>query len=313
MDKIKNQIKSYKPKLSESSLKLYITKLKRFKTKDKFDINIFNNTDAIFTHLDEYPNISTRKSILTAIVVALQAQPKPNKKLIDTYHEQMMSYLNQENTVTFKQEKTKKQKESWLTMDQFVETINKVQQEIKEQKIMKKKELDNCEYQLLQDYIILRLYHEYPLRNDMASLHVIDDEKKIEENKNYLVVGDKEYKIILQQYKTFKRYGKKEYVLDKNLQRLVKKLLKYNDSGYLLLNKNRKGKMTRNNLTLHLNRIFMKYTGKKIGSSMLRHIQSSELNKDMISLVEQQKQSKSVEDKFLHSGLMNQLYAKKDN
>ena len=71
--------------------------------------------------------------------------------------------------------------------------------------------------------------------------------------------------------------------------------------------------MTRNNLTLHLNRIFMKYTGKKIGSSMLRHIQSSELNKDMISLVEQQKQSKSVEDKFLHSGLMNQLYAKKDN
>ena len=70
--------------------------------------------------------------------------------------------------------------------------------------------------------------------------------------------------------------------------------------------------MTRNNLTLHLNRIFMKYTGKKIGSSMLRHIQSSELNKDRISLLEQQKQIKSVEDKFLHSSLMNQLYRKID-
>ena len=109
---------------------------------------------------------------------------------------------------------------------------------------MKKKELNNTEYQLLQDYIILRLFHEYSWRNDIASIHVIDDEKKIEENKNYLVVGD-EYKIILQQYKTFKRYGKKEYTLDKNLKRLVKKLLKYNNTGYLLLNKNRKSKMSK--------------------------------------------------------------------
>ena len=312
MDTIKNQIKNFKPNLSESSLNLYIGKLKRFKTKDTFDIKIFNNIDAIFTHLDEYPNISTRKSILTAIVVALQAQPKPNKKLIEKYQESMMTYLNQENTVAFKQEKTDKQKDKWIEMNDFVETINKAQQEIKEQKIMKKKELDNCEYQLLQDYIILRLYHEYPLRNDMASLHVIDNEKKIEENKNYLVVGDKEYKIILQQYKTAKRYGKKEYVLDQNLQRLVKKLLKYNDSGFLLLNKNRKSKMSRNNLTLNLNRIFLKYTGKKIGSSLLRHIQSSELNKNKPTLQQQQENEKNIQNKFLHSGMMNQLYRKVD-
>jgi len=312
MEEIKKQIKIFKPNLSDSSLKLYITKLKRFMQNGKFDIKIFDNTDAIFKHLNEYPNISTRKSILTSIVVALQAQEKPNKKLIDIYHEQMMKYLNQENAVTFKQEKTEKQKERWIEMDTFVETINKVGEEIKQQGIMKKKELDNCQYQLLQDYIILRLFHDYSWRNDIASINVVDNEDNLDENKNYLVVGDK-YKIILQNYKTKKKYGKKEYILDKNLQRLVKKLLKYNDSGYLLLNKSRKSKMTRNNLTLHLNRIFMKYTGKKIGSSMLRHIQSSELNKDKISLLEQQKQSRNVEDKFLHSGLMNQLYAKKDN
>ena len=76
--------------------------------------------------------------------------------------------------------------------------------------------------------------------------------------------------------------------------------------------RNKKSKMSRNNLTLHLNRIFIKHTGKKIGSSILRHIQSSELNKDRISLLEQQKQIKSVEDKFLHSSLMNQLYRKID-
>jgi hypothetical protein len=311
METIKNQIKNYKKNLSESSLKLYIGKLKRFKTKDTFDIKIFNNTDVIFTHLDEYPNISTKKSLLTAIVVALQSQPKINKKLIEKYQEEMMKYLNQEQSQVFKQEKSDKQQKNWITMQDFVETINKVHKEIKEKKIMKKKELNNTEYQLLQDYIILRLYHEYPLRNDVASLHVINDEKKLEENKNYLVVGDK-YKIILQQYKTFKRYGKKEYILDKNLQRLVSKLLKHNTSGFLLLNKNRKSKLTRNNLTLHLNRIFIKYTGKKIGSSLLRHIHSSELNKDKPTLQQQQENENNIQNKFLHSGMMNQLYRKVD-
>jgi hypothetical protein len=309
MEIIKKKIKNIKPNLSESSLKLYITKLKRFMQNGVFDIKIFDNTDTIFKHLEEYPNISTRKSILTSIVVALQAQPKPNKKLIEKYQEEMMKYLNIEQSQVFKQERTEKQKKNWIEMDDFVETINKVQQEIKDQGIMKKKELNNTEYQLLQDYIILRLFHDYSWRNDIASIHVVDNEDNLDENKNYLVVGDK-YKIILQNYKTKKKYGKKEYILDNNLQRLVKKLLKYNNSGYLLVNKNRKSKMTRNNLTLQLNRIFLKYTNKKIGSSLLRHIQSSELNKDRISLQEEQKQIKNVEDKFLHSSLMNQMYRK---
>lgn len=311
METIKKQISKFKPNLSESSLNLYISKLKRFMQKDKFDIKIFDNTDVIFKHLEEYPNISTRKSILTSIVVALQAQPTPNTELIEKYQEEMMKYLNQENTEVFKQKKNDKQQKNWLTMEQFVETINKIQQEIKEQKIMKKKELDNNEYQKLQDYVILRLFHELPWRNDIASLHVVDNEDDIEENKNYLVTG-KQYKIILQDYKTKKKYGKKEYLLNKNLQRIVKKLLKHNTSGNLLLSKNRKSPLKRNNLTLHLNRIFMKYTGKKIGSSLLRHIQSSELNKNKPTLQQQQENEKNIQNKFLHSSTMNQLYRKVD-
>ena len=210
METIKKQISKFKPNLSESSLKLYVSKLKRFMQKDKFNIKIFDNIKTILNHLDEYPNISTRKSILTSIVVALQAQEKPNNKLIEKYQEEMMKYLNEENTEVFKQEKTDKQKERWISMNDFVETINKIQQEIKEQKIMKKKELNNNEYQKLQDYVILRLFHEYPWRNDVSSIHVVNNEDDIEENKNYLV-KDKNYKIILQDYKTKKKYGKKQY------------------------------------------------------------------------------------------------------
>jgi len=39
-------------------------------------------------------------------VVALQSQEKPNKKLIEKYQEEMMKYLNQEQSQVFKQQKS---------------------------------------------------------------------------------------------------------------------------------------------------------------------------------------------------------------
>ena len=55
----------------------------------------------------------------------------------------------------------------------------------------------------------------------------------------------------------------------------------------------------------------MKYRNKKIGSSLSRHIQASEIQKSTMSLKDQKTRSKDIEDKFLHSGLTNQIYAKK--
>jgi len=309
MENIEAQIQKYKPNLCRSSIKVYITKLKRFMKDGEFDIKVFDKVKNILSHIESYPNISTRKSILTSIVVALNAQKRKKKKIIKQYTDEMMGYMHKENEESFKQEKTEKQTKSWISMDDFVNVINEMQTEIKEQGLMKQK-LDNCQYSLLQDYLILRFYHEHPMRNDLASLIVVDNEDNIEEDKNYLVKSNP-YKIILQNYKTSRHYGKKQYLINKNLEKIIKKLLQYNTTGYLLLNKNKKTRLTRNNLTLHLNRIFMKYRNKKIGSSLLRHIQASELNKEKSSLIDQQKQSKDIEDKFLHGGLMNQLYAKK--
>lgn len=312
MEKIREQIKEFKPNLSSSSLDLYLSKLKKFNNdKGKFNIRSLYNHDKVMEVVDKRENSSTRKSTLTAVVVALQAQKKPNKKLIEKYREVMINYLTKENSDAMKQEKSAKQEKNWVSMDDFVNLINKLQNNIKEKGIIKKDILNNKEYKELQDYVILRLYHEYPFRNDFGSLHIVKNEDGLEKDKNYLVVG-KDYKIILNMYKTSKKYGTKEYMLSKQLKSLVKTLLKHNKTGMLLANKKRTKPMSRNNLTITLQTIFMKHLGKKIGSSMLRHIQSTADNEGKKSLLEQQKEEKATEDKYLHSGHTNQVYAKKD-
>ena len=65
------------------------------------------------------------------------------KKIIKQYTDEMMRYMHKENEESFKQEKTEKQKTNWITMDDFVNVINEMQTEIKEQGLMKQK-LDNC-------------------------------------------------------------------------------------------------------------------------------------------------------------------------
>ena len=311
--KISERIKLLKPTLSDSSLKLYLSKLKKFATsKGKMPVKTFNNFDDIIEKVNGMSsNVSTKKSILTAIVIFLQSAVKPNHKLINRYKEPMVGYMKQEGTESFKQEKNDKQQKNWVSMDEFTEIINKMQSEIKKEGLLVQSELSNKEYTQLQHYIIMRLFHEFPFRNDVASLNIVKTKENMDNTKNYLVTG-KEYTIVLNNYKTSKKYGSKEYVLKPELKKLIKKLLKHQDCGYLLCNTNRKGRMTRNNLTQTLQKIFMKHTGKNVSSSMLRHVQASELNKDKPTLQEMKKEDEEVQNKFLHNTTTNLLYTKKE-
>ena len=309
MDNIKHKIQSYKPNLSQSSLDLYASKLKRFIKNKKLPYKTFKNVNEIMEVINTTPNISTRKSILTAIVVYLQTSKKQNKKLIEEYRKPMMDYVEKENLIEFLQQKSQKQKQKWISMEEFINVINTLYNEIKP--FIKNKVLDKKQYYKLQSYVILRLFFDYPFRNDIGTLLIVKNNKNLDDNKNYLVKG-KDYTIILQKYKTSKKYGKREYILDKKLKNIIKILLRHNKCGYLLCNVNMTDRMRPNNLTLTLQKIFYDYTGKKVSSSILRHIQATEENKNKSSLQEQLEEEKKIQNKYLHNGKMNQLYAKKD-
>ena len=65
-------------------------------------------------------------------------------------------------------------------------------------------------------YIINFLLIHYFVRNQDLSLDIVDDLKKVEEGKNYLVLkkNPKHIIYIRQRYKTFKQHGRKEYIID---------------------------------------------------------------------------------------------------
>ena len=113
--------------------------------------------------------------------------------------------------------------------------------------------------------------------------------------------------IILNNYKTNKTFKKVKIVIDKELARIIRKYLKLNTTGYLIINQ--KGvPLSRNTFSVYVRRMFKKYTGKKVGTSLLRHIFISKKLPKLKSVEEK----KELADKMLHSVTTQSLYEKID-
>ena len=306
-----SKIKKIKPNLKINSIMTYITSLKIF--GDITGKGIFTKPEKIFKLIENQP-LTTQKNRLTAIVVYLRAVEPDDKNLIDTYSKHMDIISGKYANIQNKQEKTDKQKENWITMDDFKDVIEQIFDDIQKQEILKKKILNNRDYSLLQSYVLLRMYLQFPLRNDLAKVKVITSKSDDNGTDNFLLTrtnksGSKFY-LILNNYKTVKIYGKKIYPINDKLTKLIKILLFFNSRKYLFLRYNREKPLSTNDLTKLLNRIFEKYIGKTVGTSLLRHIQISEHRKNDPTLKEVEEANKKVEDKFLHSSKMNNEYRK---
>jgi hypothetical protein len=132
-----------------------------------------------------------------------------------------------------------------------------------------------------------------------------------ENNKNYLVVFKKNKKqFILNDFKNKQKIGKKQLDITPSLNKVINIWLKFNKSGWYLVKKDRTTPMNPNNITKYLNKIFMSNTGKKIGSSLIRHIVISKISENDPTIAEEEEKEKAIENKFLHSKEMNKLYRK---
>jgi len=315
MNNIINRIKEARPRLSQSSLDLYVRNLKKLNNnKVPRSLTYLNNFDKVMNLINtEMKSDAVRKTALTSIVVALKSSKRPKKDLINQYSNNMMKLVEANDIKQRQQVRTPKQEQNWLSLDEIKNIANKLFNDIKEKGIDKKDTLTISGYKLFQEYLLLRLYIEYPVRNDL-SLYRIHENQQRDENKNYLIeMNNGDYVIELNKYKTSKTFGQKRYILSKGLKKLLKIFFKHNTSPYLLTNVDRKTMLSRNSLTKTLQQIFMREAGKKIGSSLLRHIQAFERNKDKPTIKEQEDNEKNIQDTFLHNGNMNNVYSVRSN
>lgn len=319
------QIKNSR-KIKEASCNTYLSALKKIKKGMGFhnDLELKNTEflqdfDKVMKVIHNENKITSKKNKLTAILVALGSDNPKNTDLIDKYGNELKNlnetYMNFLKT----QKKTETQKKNWITYNQLIKIINKIMKQVEDKDILKKDELSSRDFDLLQQYVILRTYIEFPLRNDFANMPVITlrEFKKLSKDKrndkNYLVMNGKNKKEFhINQFKNSKYIGSKILKVSNALSKLINLWLKHNKSGYYLVKLDQISPMTPNIITKYLNKIFIKHTGKKISTSMIRHIVISHMLKNDKTIKQKEKENKEIENKFLHSNNINQLYRKID-
>ena len=322
MKDLLEQIKKLKPNLKETSIKTYIAGMKKIckgldLEHDKCDdIDFLKKREKVVEFLDTLTN-TTKKNLYIAIVVSLQSQEKKDDKLIEFYTEHMTTLANQYEEYIKTQQKSEKQKENWIDYDEMVEILNRLLDRIKDKQIHKKDVLDRNEYKLFQQYILLRTYLDIPIRNDFSDMKVIEekeyDEKYREKHKgNWLILKNGNPKeFILHDYKTSGKYGMREIPINKSLSKMIKRWLNVNTSGFFITKLNDKtASITPNGITKLLQDLFKRETNKNISTSMIRHIVSSHIHRNSKTILEEEKEDREIENKFLHSKAMNKKYAK---
>jgi hypothetical protein len=319
-DNIRKIIKESRPNLSDSSINTYISSLyhlykKTGDTSDFSSLKFLFDFDEITKLLKDMPD-TTKKTRLTAIVVALKSLPKKDStdKLIEKYVALMEAVAEQYNNFIKTQVKTKKQKDNWATVEDIDKVTNRLFNRIQERELRTKTELSKKDYSLLQEYVVLRLYSSYPIRNDLATTLYMSqkeyDKLKDKTKENYIVKDGSKYTIYLNKYKNSKFLGSREYEVDKKLAKILNIWFKFNKSKYLLTKTDRERVLGSNSLTKLLTKLFERELGKKISTSMMRHIRSTEDNKDSTTILEDEAKEKEIEQKYLHSASMNKRYSK---
>lgn len=310
-----------RPDMKQSSLYTYLVSLKNLNRLMDNNTNLDNtkflqNYDKVMATINKETKITTKKNRLTAILVALGSDTNKNNDLIDKYQKKLKELNDEYNIFLKTQKKTDSQANNWLNHNELIQVFNEVMKDIKRDKINTKIELTDKEFDLLQQLLILRTYLDFPLRNDYADMKIIysDDYNKLKDTDvdNYLAILPKKKLFILNDYKNKKRIGRKIIEITSSLNKIINIILKHNKSGFFLVKKDRKTPMNPNNITKYLNKIFIKRSGKKISSSLIRHIIISKLSEGQPTILEEEKKNQEIEDKFLHSSNINKLYRKID-
>jgi len=310
MDIIK-VIEESRPSLSQSSLNVYLTNLR--KLRDQIDkgssgIGFLKKREQVIEYLDNL-KLATQQTYLIAIRNALLAFNEKGKLdgLIEFYYNKFLTNKKEIDDERAKNEKSDKQEANWVSLEELREVMDKYGKQIKNAGFNKKTELNKKEMDLLQKWVVANLYlHDAnpPARLDYSPVTVITeaDYKDADKSKNYLVIKSRNNKYFaFNDFKTAKSSGAKEIKVGNKLNSALNLWLKHNKSGTLLING--KGEpMSSNHLSKYINEVF-KPTGKKVGASLLRHIYIS------AKFPPVSKEKQEVAEKMMHSKQMQGEYA----
>lgn len=291
-------IKKHRPNLSDSSLKTYrsiLTNLyKKINPEDKYDKDYFitHPRQVIIFLKDIKPAL--RKTTLSALTV----YTLDDDKVSNLYKIQMMKDGKVYSDDIINQEKTKKQKENWITQDEVLLKYNALEKVVKpifnDSGSLSTRDLDK-----IQDYIIASVYVLIPPRRllDYSDFKLKD---YVEGEDNYMKNGS----FYFNKFKTAK-FKKDTFKVPTKLKNIIQKWGRISQSKFLLFQSRNKDKQISTSfLNSSLHRIF----GGKISVNNLRHSFLTDYYKDIPGL----KDMNQIADQMGHSISTALEYVKKD-
>lgn len=275
--------------VAESTANAYIKSLYALNGKKPFkNLTFLKDTEAIDKLIGEYAETTQRALLATLVSVLKTFKDKAGyKKAYNHYYDTMME-RNQVARENETNEKTEKQKDNWLSWEDIEKRKAEIYEEIG--KFAGKKAIDATQYDKLLQFIVLAIYTDVqPRRNqDYLDMYIIKKwNDKMSTDKNYLDLASK--KFIYNKYKTFRKYGQQTIDIPDTLWSALTLYLKYhplwqgvvkrkNEPIKFLVDATGNPLVAVNAITRLLNKTF----GKKVGSSMIRHIYLSDKYKDTV-------------------------------
>ena len=321
---LKNLITQARPDMRDSSKTAYVGNLA--KLMRTIEIGFFELTsdeareNMLYTSLQDRVAVkkylrsykpNTQKSYLNAIIVILKAltdNPKhPTYPSIE-YYESLRDGYNQAYESNMAQNiKSDTMEANWVEWVDYERMVLTMHDECRRLKMFRKNKVMSAEERVLYgDYILTRLYQDFPLRNDYHDMRIIHSEDDIESKKlNYLLVQEDRMYIILNHYKTSATYGSKKIEVNPVLRDVILNYLRVNKSGYLLVNEKTNKALSAHQITLRLRRITHDRLGRNVGSNIIRH---SYLSHKYNNVNEKQKLDS---DLMMHSLSTQKTYIKK--
>jgi len=304
--------------VSDSTASQYIKSLYSLNNSRPFsNLAWLKNKESVDQRISEFAE-STQKTLLSVIVSALSlVKDKPTyKRIYSQYYTQMMA-KSKEQREKDTSEKTETQEQNWLDWDVVMSHQERLKNDAAQ---LNGKDLTPNQWDTMLSYMLLSLFTNFdPRRNqDYQYMYVVKSPKQAtDSDKNYITLTEPR-QFIFNKYKTAKSHGTQTFDVPKSLDSVLNvylsshPLLKSSWSQPLekkattktcvplLVSHDGTPLTAVNAITRILNRIF----GKRVGSTMLRHIYLS--NKYDVA------EMNETAEKMGHTGAVQREYLKKE-
>jgi len=171
---------------------------------------------------EKYPNENTRKIYIQALLKVLDGYPEIISKYnLQEARDYIYEAFQSQKIKATSSDVSRKLNTQVIPMTTIVsrveETFNKDSQEV----------------------LLINLYKELTLRDDYGDVEIIKNEKEnVCNDKNYIIVNANKVQLILQVYKTNKKYGILKHTFSKKVSDMVRASLKKHPRKYLIIKDN---------------------------------------------------------------------------